>query len=226
MSTPELAKDPAAFINHLNRQLDSLIRFRATLDADDGSGAATDPTGAVTVEFAPGGTLQSIDVAPTWETHIEAANLVDVVNETLRRARDGEGTTPQPAGLSDEDVAAIRERRLAERRRAMSQQRSPEELQQLVDELPKQFDQLNASVRDMLARADEFRLEISDEEVPVETESVHSANKMVSVELSSGLVVGVAIHPTWLPGKSGNVITQCFDEIITALPNTAAENSQ
>lgn len=222
MTNPELAKDPAAYRRHLDQIMGRLIRYQASLDAAGGSGAASDATGNVTVEFNGGASLESITIAPGWEQHIEAQDLVTVINETLVAARDGDGEQPQPAELSDEEVAAIRERRLQDMRKQMSVRRSDEELQKLVEDLPKQFEQMNREMDEALRHADDLKTEISDHEVEFKTESVQSENKMVSVEYSGQNIVRVAIHQSWLAGTSGIVLTECFNEIIRGLPAAIA----
>lgn len=218
MTNPELAKDPDAFIAHLDAQIDALIRKTAELEAESGSGAATDPTGAVTVEFGNGGILQAISVAPTWEQHIKAEELVTVITDTLIAARDGDGEAGAAVELSDEEVAQIRERELAETARSMKLDNTPEEIEEIAASLPQALDQLNAQFDAMLAKADEVAASVSDEPVEVETVTTFSENQMVGVETAGGVAVGVTIHPTWLPGKSGIAITESFKEAIENLP--------
>lgn len=226
MTNPELANDPAAFLQHLDDQLDALIRLEAALDAAE-PGAATDETGAVTVEFSPEGQLTSISVAPTWEQQIKAEELPTVISDTLVRARDGAGEPVETdSGLSDEEVAAIRERELEEMRQTLFAPQSDEELEEIAKNLPSQFDELNASIEAMLAKAGDAEIEVSEDELEVPGEEYHSENGMVAVKVANGAVVGVSFHESWLPGKSGNVITQCFNEIIQELPGTAAPLDQ
>lgn len=222
MTNPELAKDPEAFLAHLDAQIDALIRKSAELGAAGGSGAATDPTGAVTVEFGQGGDLETISVAPTWEQKIQPEELVTVITDTLILARDGDGEPVDVVELSDEEVARIREREAAEIARSMLSSRTPEETAELAASLPKAFDDLNAQLENLLAHADEAKTQISEEPVEVETVTSYSENQMVGVEVANGVAVGVTIRPSWVAGKSGLVITECFTEAIQGLAGVSA----
>lgn len=219
MTNPELAKDPDAFIAHLDAQIDALIRKSAELEAQTGAGAATDPTGVVTVEFGDGGNLRSITIAPTWEQHIKPVELCQVINETLILARDGDGEAVQPVELSDEEVAQIREREVAEMARSMKLDNTPEEINEIAASLPEQLDKLNAQFEAMMAQAESMEPAIFEEPDEVETQTVLSENKMVGVETAGGIPVGVTIHPTWLPGKSGIAVTESFKEAIENMPS-------
>lgn len=222
MTNPELAKDPEAFLAHLDAQIDTLIRKSAELEAVAGSGAATDPTGAVTVEFGQGGNLQTISVAPTWEQKIQPEELVTVITDTLILARDGDGELTEVVELSDEEVAQIREREEAEIARSTQLDHTPEEMAELAASLPKAFDDLNAQFADLLAHADEAKTQVSEEPVELETVTSYSENQMVGVEAANGVVVGVTIRPSWVAGRSGNVITECFTEAIQGLAGASA----
>nr|WP_108871176.1 hypothetical protein [Tessaracoccus timonensis] len=222
MTNPELAKDPEAFLAHLDAQIDALIRKSAELDAVGGSGAATDPTGTVTVEFGQGGNLQTISVAPAWEQKIQPEELVPVITETLILARDGDGEPARIVELSDEEVARIRQREEAEISRSMQSDRTPEQTAELAASLSKAFDDLNAKFANLLAHSDKARTHISEEPVEVETVASYSENQMVGVKTVNGVAVGVTIRPSWVAGKSGLVITECFTEAIQGLADASA----
>lgn len=222
MTTPDLARDPQAFLQHLNDQLDILIRKSAALDAVVGTGSATDATGAVTVEFTTGGELGSISVAPTWEQQIKPEELATVITDTLVQARDGDGTPAEPVELSDEQVAEIRERQLEEMRQTFQVERTPEELEEIAESLPRSLDELNASFRELQANVEQYRVQISDEPVEVETTSVRSENGMVAIDVAGGVPVAVTIHQSWVAGRSGNVLTECFSEAIRELSTIVA----
>ncbi len=221
----DLASDPQAFLRHLDGQLDALIRASAALDAAAGPGDATDPTGAVRVEFGPGGQLAAIRVHPDWERVITADDLTTVINDTLVRARDGEEADADPGTeLTDEQVAAIREREEAETLAAL-QAVDGDELAEAASAVPAQLDALNAELTALLARAEEVAVDISDEPVEPSTVTTRSDNDMVAIETVGDTPVRVAIHRRWLSGRSGNILTQCFAEIIDQLaaPSTPAD---
>lgn len=218
MTSPELARDPEAFLEHLDAQLDMLIRKSASLEARAGSGAATHPSGVITVEFDSAGLLQSIDVAPMWEQHLKAAELATAITDTIVMARDGDDERSAPVELSDDQVAAIRERKLAEVAAEQSAPRTDAETRELLDTLPQSLQELNRSFGELIAKAEELRTQIQEEPIELATATVSSDNEMVTLEVAAGTVVGASVREQWAAGKSGNVITECFAQAIDQLP--------
>ena len=148
--------------------------------------------------------------------------IMHAITDTLILARDGDGEPVDVVELSDEEVARIREREEAEIARSMQSNRTPEETAELAASLPKAFDDLNAQLENLLAHADEAKTQISEEPVEVETVTSYSENHMVGVEVANGVAVGVTIRPSWVHGKSGLVITECFTEAIQGLADVSA----
>lgn len=197
-----------------------LIRKSASLAATTVAGRATHASGAVVVEFDPDGSLRQIVVAPSWEQALKPAELTSAIVETLVRARDGDVDADPPAArdLSDDEVRAIRERKLEEVSREMFVPRSEEETRELVASLPGSLAELNAALSDFVTDAQRLGAQVSAEPIEVERRSVTSSNAMVAVEVAAGTVVGARVVESWAVGRSGATITECFNEAIEQLP--------
>lgn len=216
MTNTGQAFDAQAFMEHLDAQLDMLIRQNAAFEALSSAGTATDPTGTITVEFGLGAELQAITVAPQWTNAVPPEEFVTVVTETLVRARGGGEIVDGGQPLADAEVAAIRERRLAEAR-ARQQRRTPEEMAAVADSLPASLDELNRRASEAIEQLRAMEPQITDG-APGEVETVQylSDNQMVGVEYVAGMPVRVSVKPSWLAKQSGITITECFAEAIRA----------
>ena len=97
-------------------------------------------------------------------------------------------------------------------------------MQRKVDNLPNlfaQFDAAMATLEQQIAKQEQGEpvpMSEAGAEEPDEGTRFSSANSMVSLVVVGGAIVDVQMHANWLPGKSGIVLTECFDQVIEQLP--------
>lgn len=200
-----------------------------------------DETGTVRVTVRPDASLAEVVVASAWSEEIEPEALPGVIGETLGRAQaramgfdiDALEAGQQPqAEVDPAQVEAARGRLLADAEAQLLTHHTEEELNRRMDELPGIADGAIARLDkeiERLQRSTEADLPQDPSEfTPGDDfgDIVESENRMVSVRLVAGLVAEVRIREGWLERRSGNVLTQCFKEIIEQLPEAAATQTQ
>lgn len=206
-------------------QFDELVRMLLRMQPQPREVTVQDEEGQIAVSFDAQARLNRIAIDARWADRIEPAALADAILTTvaegqLQAAGLEEDDAPEPTA---EEVAAKRTEIFALGEAQVLAPSSEASLQSKIDNLPNLFDQLDDALGRLdsklaqaqppisLAEAEELGLE------PVEGERIASDNAMVSLTVVKGLIVDVSLHPGWLAGRSGLVLTECFDQIIAKL---------
>lgn len=206
-------------------QFDELVRLLLRMQPQPREVTVQDEEGQIAVSFDARARLNRIAIDARWADRIEPAALADAVMMTI-----AEGQL-QASGLDDEDAPEPTEAEVAAKRTeifALGEEQllapsSDASLQAKIDNLPNLFDQLDDALVRLDAKLSEVQPPISLEEAgelgleAAEGDRITSDNAMVSITVTQGLVVDVSLHPSWLPGRSGLVLTECFDQIIAKL---------
>lgn len=203
----------------------------------------SDETQTVSVTVRPDMTLAAVQVQPVWAEKVQPDTLAGVISELLGRAQAkamgfdvdalDEGRDPHEVVVDEAEVEAARERLLKEKTEELLAPVGEEELQARIDELPAQMDELISKL-DVEIEKMQSGNTMGLPEDPAEFEPdesygdwVHSENRMVGVRVVAGMVADVEIRTNWVEGRSGNVLTECFNQIIEQLPEVvAAQNEQ
>ena len=215
--------DPQQFLTELDSELRSILgEFLATAPTTT-SVAATDDSGRVRVTLHPDRTLARVQVAADWENEIEGSALAATILEVAAMAQtgapvDGDGAG-DAAAVDPQDVEAARDALLREKGAELMAPVGAAELQQQIDDLPALLERLDAQLDDAIEKTarlrddDLPRADAVDEE-QAQGEVVESENRMVSIRVIAGHLGDVRIKESWLEGRSGIAVTQCFDQIM------------
>lgn len=229
---------PDELMADLDRELRSVLGALATLAPVTEDVTVSDAAGVVRVTVRPDTTLAAISVVPTWQEKVEPGDLANLIGEVLGRAQaramgfDIDALEAAEAGQAPDvdqaQVDATRDALLREKTEELLAPVDEDTLQARVDALPDMIEGLSR-------RLDVETLKMQDltdadlpkdpaEFVPDESvgEWVHTESRMVGVRVVAGLVSEVSIKESWLAGRSGNVLTESFDEIIQRLPEVVA----
>lgn len=231
---------PEELMADLDRELRSVLGALATLAPVSEDVTVSDEFGVVRVTVRPDTSLATVQVAPAWQGKVEPADLPNVIGEVLGRAQaramgfDIDALEAEEAPVVDEAaIDAARDALLKDKTEELLAPVSDDELQAKVDALPDLVEGLSKRLDDEIQKmkdsADEDLPQDPAEFVPDESvgEWVHTETRMVGVRVVAGLVSEVAIKESWLDGRSGNVLTESFNEIIEQLPAVvAAQNEQ
>lgn len=223
--------DPQQFLMELDSELRSVIRTFLTTGSPASEVTATDDSGRVTVTLRPDQTLARVQVAANWEEEILAPQLADTI---LRVAVSAQSGIPGGEDIEDADpeaVDAARETLLQETADELLAPMSEQELQQQIDDLPALLERLDARLDEAIAKTsqaleDDFPRADSDEDVEGPLgDIVESENKMVRVQLFQGHLADVRIKESWLEGRSGIAVTECFEQIVEQIVKNTNEQS-
>ncbi len=209
----------------MEAQFDELIRTMLRMQPRHREVSVRDPEGQVEATCGPDGRLAKVTVEPRWQDKIEPGDLSTVLLTTIAEAQlEASGLNdddrPEP---TEEEVAAKREEMMRMGEQALEAPSSDATLQAKVDNLPNLFDQLDMALDQLNDSLTNLEVPIAVEEAeqlnlkPAGGVEIRSENSMVTVTVYHGSVVDVAIHQSWLPGKSGHALTECFDQIIDQL---------
>jgi len=211
----------------MEAQLDELVRTMLRMQPRREEVTVRDPAMRVAVTVAADGRLAKIAVEPRWSDRIEPdaleATILTTVAEAQLAASGLEGGGPEP---TDAEVAAKRDEMMRRAESVLETPAADADLQSRVDNLPNLFDQLDDALRRLDERLQEVSVPVSLEEAghlgltEVEGTRFRSDNARVTVTVNQGSVVDLGIHRNWVEGRSGIVISECFDQIIDQM-NTA-----
>ncbi|MDO5736253.1 MAG: hypothetical protein Q4P15_07235 [Propionibacteriaceae bacterium] len=213
--------DPQQFLTELDSELRSVIGEFLTTTASASDVAATDESGRVSVILHPDRTLARVQVAAGWEEDIESLALAGVIVEVAGRAQTGAQVSgeDEAVDVDPEDVDEATDALLREQTQALLAPISAQELQRQIDELPALLERLDAQLDVAIARTsrtseDELPTEEPSADEAIEGEVVESENRMVSVRHVAGHLAEVRIKESWLAGRSGLAVTECFNQIV------------
>ncbi len=215
--------DPQQFLTELDSELRSVIGTLLGTAPATHDVTATDDSGRVSVTLRPDRTLAKVQVAANWEEEIESPALAATIVEVTGTAQGlvmGVGDPDSGQEVDPQDVEEAREALLREKQAELLAPMSAAQLQKQIDDLPALMDQLDAQLDDAIRRTakkpdDQLPQPASgldDEEALGDV--VESENRMVAVQLFAGQVADVRIKESWLAGRSGLAVTECFDQII------------
>lgn len=209
-------------------QFDELVRMLLRMQPQPREVTVRDEEGQIAVSFDAEARLSRIVVESRWVERIEPETLAETILMTVAEAQ------LQASGLDDEEAAEPTEAEVAAKRTEIfalgeAQLMAPSSeasLQSKIDNLPNLFDQLDDALDRLDSKLAETQPPISMEEAEelgleaVEGDRIASDNAMVTLTVNQGMVVDVTLHPNWLNGRSGIVLTECFDQIIAQLHDT------
>lgn len=218
--------DPQQFLTELDSELRSVIGTLLGTAPATHDVTATDESGRVSVTLRPDRTLAKVQVAANWEEEIESPALAATIVEVAGTAQGlvmGVGDPDSGQEVDPQDVEEAREALLLEKQAELLAPMSAAQLQKQIDDLPALMDRLDAQLDDAIRRT----AKQPDDQLPQPTSGrddedslgdiVESENKMVSVQLFGGQVADVRIKESWLVGRSGLAVTECFDQIIARI---------
>lgn len=233
---------PDELMADLDRELRNVLGALATLAPVTEDVTVTDDAGAVRVTVRPDTTLAAVAVVPNWQEKVEPADLATLIGEVLGRAQaramgfDIDALEAAESGEAPEvdqaQVDAARDALLKEKTEELLAPVSEDTLQARVDALPDMIENLGKRLD-----VESLKMQnLSDADLPQDPEDfepdesvgewVHTANRMVGVRVFAGLVSEVSIKESWLAGRSGNVLTESFTEIIEQLPEVVAAQNK
>lgn len=224
--------DPQQFLTELDADLRSVIGELLATATSATESTATDDSGRVKVTLHPDRTLAQVVIAPDWETEIESSALAAVILEVAGRAQQVtmvEGDAPAAAvDVDPEEIEAARDELLRGATAELMEPISAAELQRQIDDLPAMLDRLNAQLDvaiEKTARLGETDLPTEDavEDDEMAGETVTSKNGMVSVRVLQGHLGDVRIKESWLQGRSGIAVSQCFEEIMQRIAGNTTD---
>lgn len=228
---------PEELLADLDRELRTVLGALQNFAPVTEDVTVSDETGTVRVTVRPDTSLAAIQVAPVWRDKLEPEALAGVVGDVLGRAqaramgfdvdRLTEGEAPELV-VDEAQVEADRAQMLREAEEKLLRPSTEEELQQKIDALPGTVDAALARFDEEIAKFQEM----SDSDLPQDPEEftpgegygelVESENRMVGVRVVAGLIADVTFKESWLQGRSGNTLTECFTQIIDQLPAVVA----
>lgn len=234
---------PDELMADLDRELRNVLGALATLAPVTEDVTVSDERGVVQVTVRPDTTLAAISVVPAWQEKVEPGELAGVVGEALGRAQakamgfDIDALEASEAGQDPEvdeaQVEATRDALLREKTEELLAPVSEDTLQARVDALPDMIEglsrRLDVETLKMQNLTDADLPQDPADFVPDESvgDWVHTDSRMVGVRVVAGLVSEVSIKESWAAGRSGNALTESFNEIIERLPAVvAAQNKQ
>ena len=218
--------DPQQFLTELDSELRLVIGEFLTAAPSTSDVAATDETGRVTVTLHADRTLSRVQVAGNWEEDIEPSALTGVILDVAGRAQTGVSISDEETArdVDPQDVEEAMDALLREQTEQLLAPISAAELQRQIDTLPALLDSLDAQLDLAIAQTasttkDELPSEEPSDDAVLGGEIVESENRMVSVRLFAGHLAEVRIKESWLQGRSGLAVTECFDQIVDRISN-------
>lgn len=223
--------DPQQFLTELDSELRTVLGAFLASTSPASEVTATDESGRVSVTLRPDTTLARVEVAANWEEEIESTQLASTILEVAVSALTG---AAQNTTTEDVDPAAVDEARdelLREKTAELMAPMTQDELSQQIDDLPGLLDRLDAQLDDAIEKTSR----VTDDDLPREDsgrddedalgEIVESENRMVRVQLFHGQLADVRIKESWLEGRSGLAVTECFDQITARIATNTADQS-
>ncbi|NHB84493.1 hypothetical protein G7085_07405 [Tessaracoccus sp. HDW20] len=208
----------------MEAQLNELVRVMLRMQPRGEDVTVRDSEAQVAVTIAADGRLAKVAVEPRWSDKVEAGALETTILTTIAEAQLSasglEADGPEP---TDAEVAARRDEMTRRAEAVLETPGTDTDLQARIDNLPNLFDQLDDALQRLGERLQEVAEPVSLEEAAqlglTEVEGVRfrSQNSMVTLTVNQGSVVDLGIHRNWVEGRSGIVISECFDQIIDQL---------
>lgn len=222
--------DPQQFLTELDSELRTVLETFLATTSPASEVTATDDSGRVSVTLRPDRTLARVEVAANWEEEVESAQLAPTILEVAVRALTGAAQTVPPEDVDPRAVDEARDALLREKTAEMMAPMTQDQLSQQIDDLPGLLDRLDAQLDDAIEKTSR----VSDDDLPREDsgqddedalgEVVESENRMVRVQLFHGQLADVHIKESWLEGRSGLAVTECFDQITARIATTAEQS--
>lgn len=234
--------EPEELIADLDKELRSVLGALQNFAPVTEEVTLSDETETVHVTVAPDLSLVAVNVAPAWVDRVEPEALAGVINEVLGRAQaramgfdvdrlTSDGATPEVV-VDEAEVERARAKMVREAEDALLTRPTEEELQRRIDALPGTVDAAMERLDREIARMQEMG-EADLPRDPAEFtpdddygDRVWSSNHMVGVRVVGGLIADVTVKESWAANRSGNVLTQCFGQIIEQLPAVVAAQNE